>query len=113
MHHTSRAVLKVINIKPMFIIDVNYIKPLKSIDSIMKEHMRFLNTFYASGIFIMSGRKIPRTGGIIIAKGKAKKTIEKIMRQDPFYINGLAEFTIIEFNDSQKAHNIDELMAST
>jgi uncharacterized protein YciI len=95
---------------PMFIIELNYIQPLKFIDKHMVEHVQFLNKHYASGNFIMSGRKVPRTGGIIIAKGATKKAIEKIMKQDPFYKHALAEFTITEFNASQKAANIDELM---
>ncbi|MEO6722782.1 MAG: YciI family protein [Ferruginibacter sp.] len=94
----------------MFIIELIYIQPLKSIDEHMVEHIRFLDKHYASGNFIMSGRKVPRTGGIIIAKGATKKAVEKIMKRDPFYKHGLAEFTITEFNASQKADNIDELM---
>ena len=95
----------------MFIIELVYEKSLKAIDAHMGEHMQFLNKHYAAGSFIMSGRKVPRTGGIIIAKCKTKKTLEKIMKQDPFYKQGLATFSIIEFNASQKAENIDELMS--
>ena len=94
----------------MFIIELIYTQSLKSIDKHMKEHVQFLNKYYASGNFIMSGRKKPRTGGIIIAKGTTKKAVEKIMKEDPFYKHGLAEFNVIEFNASQKAENIDELM---
>ena len=94
----------------MFIIDLIYIQPLKSIDKYMKQHMQYLDKYYASGDFIMSGRKVPRTGGIIIAKGTTKKAVKKIMKEDPFYKHGLAEFNVIEFNASQKAENIDELM---
>ena len=94
----------------MFIIELIYTQSLNSIDKHMKEHLQFLNKYYASGNFIMSGRKMPRTGGIIIAKGTTKKAVEKIMKEDPFYKHGLAEFNVIEFNASQKAENIDELM---
>ena len=94
----------------MFIIELIYTQSLRSIDKHMREHMQYLDKYYASGNFIMSGRKIPRTGGIIIAKGATKKAVEKIMKEDPFYKHGLAEFNVIEFNASQKAENIDELM---
>ena len=76
----------------------------------MREHVKFLDKYYDAGNFLMSGRKLPRTGGIIIAKGATKKAIEKIMKQDPFYVHGLAEFHITEFNASQQANNIDDLM---
>ena len=76
----------------------------------MREHVKFLDTYYASGNFVISGRKLPRTGGIILATGTTKKAIEKIMKLDPFYVRGLATFSIIEFNASQKATHIDELI---
>lgn len=95
----------------MFIIELIYKKPLEEIDAHMKAHVQFLNKYYASGNFIMSGRKIPRTGGIIIAKATNKKAIEEIIQHDPFYKHQLVDFNITEFNASQKAMNINELLA--
>ena len=94
----------------MFVIELNYIQPLKIIDAHMQEHIKFLDKYYASGNFLMSGRKVPRSGGIIIATGKTKKEMEKIIKADPFYKLGLAEFTITEFNASQRAQNVDDLI---
>ena len=85
----------------MFIINLNYIAPLEKIDARMKEHMVFLNACYREGLFIVSGRKIPRTGGIILAKGSSKEALEELMRNDPFIAHGLAEFDVIEFLASQ------------
>lgn len=85
----------------MFIINLNYIAPLEKIDACMKEHMAFLNTCYREGLFIVSGRKIPRTGGIILAQGSSREALEALMRNDPFVAHGLAEFDVIEFQASQ------------
>ena len=85
----------------MFIINLNYVAPLEKIDGRMKEHMVFLNACYREGLFIVSGRKIPRTGGIIVAQGSSKKAMETLMRNDPFVAHGLAEFDVIEFQASQ------------
>jgi uncharacterized protein YciI len=85
----------------MFIINLNYIAPLEKIDAHMKEHMVFLNACYREGLFIVSGRKIPRTGGIILAQGSSKDAIDALMRNDPFVFHGLAEFEITEFQASQ------------
>ena len=85
----------------MFIINLNYIAPLEKIDARMKEHMVFLNACYREGLFIVSGRKVPRTGGIILAKGSSKEALEALMRNDPFIAQGLAEFDVIEFQASQ------------
>jgi uncharacterized protein YciI len=57
----------------MFIVDITYKVPLEKIDEHMKAHVQFLNRYYQSKNFIVSGRKVPRDGGIIIATASTKK----------------------------------------
>ncbi len=90
----------------VFIIELVYRAALKEIDAHMRAHMRFVNAYYASGHFIVSGRKVPRDGGIIVAVGKSRDEIETIASQDPFVTKGLAEVRITEFRASQRAKNI-------
>ena len=90
----------------MFVIELTYKAALSEIDAQMKAHVAFLNKHYASGTFLISGRKIPRDGGIILAVGKTKPELESILAQDPFQKHGLAEFRIIEFRASQRAADI-------
>lgn len=85
----------------MFIIDLRYIAPLEQLDAHMPEHMKFLDICYKENIFLTSGRKVPRTGGIIIAQAESKEALEEIMAEDPFCKNGLAEITVTEFQNSQ------------
>ncbi len=85
----------------MFIISLNYIVSLEELDRHMTEHVKFLQVYYKKNVFIASGRKVPRTGGIILAKGKSKDEIEKIILEDPFHKLKLAEFTVTEFLTSQ------------
>jgi uncharacterized protein YciI len=68
--------------------------------------MTFLKRHYDTGTFLVSGRKIPREGGIILAVGKTREEIEAIMREDPFCKHGLADFRVIEFRASQRAADI-------
>src|SRR5262245_13215456 len=90
----------------MFVVELVYTVDLREIDALMAAHVRFLKKYYASGHFLVSGRKIPRDGGIILAVGKDRKEIEAIVAEDPFYKHGLAEFRIIEFRASQTAPDI-------
>ncbi len=92
----------------MFIIELIYKAALAQIDAQMKPHMAFLNKHYASGHFLVSGRKIPRDGGIIVAVGKSRAEIEAIAAQDPFCQKGLADFRVIEFRVSQRAEDVDK-----
>jgi len=95
----------------MFVIELIYKADLASIDAQMRAHMAFLKKHYAAGTFVVSGRKVPREGGVIIAVGKTRREIEAIVTDDPFVKLGLAEFRIIEFRASQRADDIDALIA--
>jgi len=85
----------------MFIINLNYIVALEQVDAHMTDHVKFLRKYYKLNKFITSGRKVPRTGGIILALANSKEEIEQIISEDPFYLHKLAEFTITEFQTSQ------------
>jgi uncharacterized protein YciI len=90
----------------MFVIELTYKAELTEIDAHMREHVAFLNKYYASGHFLVSGRKIPRDGGIILATGKSREEVEAIIEEDPFHARGLADFRVIEFRASQKAKDM-------
>ena len=92
----------------MFVIELIYKADLTAIDAHMAAHVRFLKKYYASGHFLVSGRKVPRDGGIILAVGQNRQEIETIVREDPFCVHGLADFRIIEFRASQRARDIQE-----
>jgi uncharacterized protein YciI len=95
----------------VFVIDLVYKADLREIDAHMRAHVRFLKKYYAAGNFLVSGRKIPREGGIILAVGKSREAIEDIIREDPFHEHGLADFRIIEFRASQRADDISKRIA--
>ena len=87
----------------MFVVELIYKVPLAEIDAAMPAHMKFLKKYYASGNFVVSGRKIPRDGGIIIAVADDRAQLEAIMKEDPFCARGLADVRVIEFRESQSA----------
>jgi uncharacterized protein YciI len=95
----------------MFLIELNYTSGLAEIDAHMAAHVVFLKKHYAAGHFLVSGRKIPRDGGIILAVGKSRQEIQTIIEEDPFYQRGLADFRIVEFRASQRAPDLPKRMA--
>jgi uncharacterized protein YciI len=96
----------------MFVIELTYKAPLPAIDASMGAHMKFLKKYYAAGNFLVSGRKIPRDGGIIVAVGDSREHIEAIAREDPFCARGLADVRVIEFRASQSAGDIQQRIDS-
>ncbi len=97
----------------MFVIELIYKVNLADIDANMDAHVNFLKKYYASGHFLVSGRKIPRDGGIILAVGNNRAELQRIIEDDPFYELGLADFRIIEFRASQRADDIQQRIEST
>jgi uncharacterized protein YciI len=94
----------------MFVIELLYKADLAEIDRAMKAHVAFLNEQYAAGTFLISGRKIPRDGGVILAVGPSREAIEQVMAKDPFCARGLAEFRIVEFRASQRSRDLQRLL---
>ena len=94
----------------MFVIELVYKAKLSEIDAHMAAHVAFLNKYYAAGKFLVSGRKVPRDGGIILAVAKSRAELEAIVKEDPFHAHGLAEFRIIQFRASQRAADLPSRM---
>lgn len=90
----------------MFIISLTYKVPLDRIDEELNNHVEFLKEQYVLGNFQASGRKIPRTGGIILSQIKDRTEVESIIQKDPFYQKNLADYEITQFVPSMTS---DEL----
>lgn len=80
-----------------FVVSLHYVAPLSAIDATMRSHVAFLEKQRKAGVFIAWGRKVPRTGGIILACGESRAAIERIMNDDPFVARHLAEIEVTEF----------------
>ena len=80
-----------------FVISLHYVQPLSAIDGAMRSHVGFLEKHRKAGVFIAWGRKVPRDGGIILARGESRGEIERIMAEDPFVARHLADVEVTEF----------------
>ena len=93
----------------MFIINLTYKTELEQIDQYLNEHVDFLNEQYALGNFLASGRKVPRTGGIILSNVSSKSELEEIIKKDPFKKNELADYELTEFVPSKTCEELSFL----
>ncbi|MEA2172258.1 MAG: hypothetical protein QOF76_5558 [Solirubrobacteraceae bacterium] len=94
----------------MFVVTLTYVAELAEIDAAMGRHMTYLRKQYADGVFLVSGRQIPRVGGIIIAGGVSREDLDARLALDPFVAEGLAEVAVVEFNPSQTAPALKNLL---
>ncbi|QLF68103.1 GTP cyclohydrolase [Peteryoungia desertarenae] len=92
----------------MFILSLTYVKPTDEADRLMEPHMAWVNAGYDSGMFLASGRKNPRTGGVILAKGD-RAAIEAYVATDPFTVEGVAVYEVTEVTVMRTAAGMDGL----
>ncbi|MGF1867475.1 YciI family protein [Enterovibrio norvegicus] len=93
----------------MFVVSLTYTVALSEVDQYIDAHMAYLEKQYAEGHFLASGRKVPRTGGIILARANDRAHLDAILRADPFYQAGVADYDIMEFEPSMTAEGLDGL----
>ena len=92
----------------MFIVSLTYKKDSNEVEKFFEGHMQFLDKYYAAKKFIFSGKKNPRTGGVILVRNMDKETLTEIIKQDPFYEYEIADYDITEVIPSK----YDEAFAS-
>ena len=81
----------------MFIITLTYKQPIEIVDQYLIAHRAYLETGYQNNCFLASGPKNPRTGGIIISQLKDRTQLEALLKNDPFMLNDIADYDIVEF----------------
>ncbi|MER7758502.1 YciI family protein [Streptomyces sp. NPDC097619] len=81
----------------MFVMELTYTAPVEEVEAHMDAHIAWLDGHYAEGVFLASGRKVPRDGGMILAGGISRDEAERIAAEDPFTTAGVCSYRITEF----------------
>lgn len=68
----------------MYIVSLTYHRPIEEVDSHLAGHIAWLKRYFQAGSFIASGRKNPRTGGVILVKDMERSNLDAILAEDPF-----------------------------
>ncbi|MFB7918819.1 YciI family protein [Streptomyces sp. NPDC056061] len=90
----------------MFVLELTYTAPVERVDALLQAHVAWLDRQYAAGVFIASGRKNPRDGGVILAVGDDRDRIEEITAQDPFTVEDVCAYRITEFIATKTAEEL-------
>lgn len=96
----------------MFIVSLTYVVELAQIETHLPAHIAWLERGYAAGLFLASGLKVPRTGGIILAQADDLAALEAVLAEDPFQVHGLAQYQVTEFIPSKTAPALAGLQAT-
>ncbi|MFH8731150.1 MULTISPECIES: YciI family protein [unclassified Streptomyces] len=91
----------------MFVLELTYTAPVERVDPLLEAHVAWLDEQYEAGVFIASGRKNPRDGGIILAVGDDRTQIEKITAADPFVTGDVCAYRVTEFIATKTAPELE------
>ena len=94
----------------IYVVVLTYVRPLEEIDEQIPAHVEWLKRGYADGVFIASCRRIPRTGGVILAKSDNLEQLQARLSQDPFQQYGLASADVIPFDASMTSLPLQGLL---
>lgn len=92
----------------LFVLDLTYLAGLDAVEAHMGAHREFLREQYAAGTLLASGRKEPRTGGVLLARG-TREQAEAIAAADPFTVQGVAQYRITEFVPTMTAPELESV----
>ncbi len=93
----------------VFIVVLTYQCDLAEIDDAIPDHSAWLDVNYAEGVFVASGRRVPRVGGVILANGVTRDELDRRLCLDPLATRGLATYDVIEFDPSRTSPEIASL----
>ncbi len=95
---------------PLCVVSLTYDAPLAEIDAALADHVAWLERGFAEGLILACGRKVPRTGGVILFRGGAAE-VAALAATDPFVARGLASVEVTAFTASMAAPALAELLA--
>ena len=94
----------------MFLVILTYKVAFAEIEPHLAAHMAFVDRGFADGTFVLSGRKVPRTGGVILARAASEADLRHILASDPFLQFDLVEVEIVAFAPTRAAEGLAALL---
>ncbi|VXC96193.1 YciI family protein [Sphingomonas sp. 8AM] len=89
---------------------LSYVRPLDEVDAQMAAHVAWLEQGFGQGVFLVAGRRTPRTGGVIVMRGE-RAAVERVVATDPFVTSGVATAEIVPFSASFAATELHGWLA--
>ncbi|EMQ2876446.1 hypothetical protein ATY37_02200 [Vibrio cidicii] len=81
----------------MYLVDMQFIEMEKITAQLTEQHKAYLEQEYKNGKLMFGGRKVPRTGGILLSRHTSQKELQQVLDADPFIQSGAVQYTITEF----------------
>jgi uncharacterized protein YciI len=95
----------------MYLVDMNFTHLEKITPELTHQHKAYLEKEYNANKLMFGGRKVPRTGGILISQHSNEEELKRVLDSDPFVKSGAVSYSITEFIPVMAAKNYQNILA--
>lgn len=94
----------------MFLVDMQFTDLEKITPELTDAHRAYLAAQYQNNQLMFGGRKVPRTGGILLSLHQDKAELVAMLAADPFMQSGAVSYSITEFVPVMASPNYAEVL---
>jgi uncharacterized protein YciI len=93
----------------MYVVLSTYTAPIEEIDLLLPEHAEWLDRHYQAGDFLLSGRREPNVGGVILARPMLRTKLDAILSTDPFSYRRMVHYEVVEFSATRTSRELNRV----
>jgi uncharacterized protein YciI len=94
----------------LFLVLIRYTRPAGELDRLRPAHREFLRRHYDAGRLIVSGPRVDRTGGVVLARGASAGEVAAWFVDDPYARAGAADYEVVEFKVGSHADGFERFL---
>jgi uncharacterized protein YciI len=94
-----------------FMVEVTYRISIEEIGDRLALHRAHLQKGYDRGLLLMSGPQVPKLGGVVIARADSLDELMLFFKEDPYQIQGLADYRFVEFEPVKFSNIVSDWVA--
>jgi uncharacterized protein YciI len=88
----------------MYILISTYTRPIDEVNAQLDHHRAWLARHYETGRVLVSGRRNPTTGGVIVLRADSREQVDELLADDPYTQHGLVDYEIVAFDETPFPH---------
>jgi uncharacterized protein YciI len=82
----------------MFVLLSEYLRPPEDVAEVLPRHSEWVVAQYEAGRMLVSGRRQPPVGGLLVARGESRDDVLAWVADDPFVLEGVARYDVHAFD---------------
>jgi len=94
----------------MFLVNMNFVDMEQVTPELVEQHRAYLASEYEKNLLLFGGRKVPRTGGILLSQHPTERALRAVLEADPFIQSGAVEYNITEFTPVMASQSFSHIL---